>query len=240
MLKRLLIVFIAVTVGTGVVAFFFLQQATYLPSWYTNQVSDTQASKTDSSQSSIDRDRNKLEREQVLQKLSQSLTDPNTGGEAQLDAQEVNTLIETGLVATQNSQLIEAVKGTNTEISEGKISSGAVIDLSQIPVENLPSKAQSSLTKLLDTVPNLKERPVYIGVEGKPTVSNRRVILDDTTRVKLGNIGMTIPELSQRLGIPEEKLNRQISKALLQLPSKVENVEIVDDRLVVRTASNEQ
>ena len=240
MLKRLLLVFIAVTIGTGAVAFFFLQQATYLPSWYTNQISSTQTSKTDSSQSDVDREQTKLEREEVLQKLSQSLSNPNTRGETQLDAREVNTLIETGLTSTQNSQLVKAVKGTNTQISDGKISSGAVIDLNQIPVNQLPREAQSSLKKLLDTVPTLKDRPLYIGVEGKPTVRNRQVILDDTTRVKLGNISMTIPELSQRLGIPEEKLKQPLSKALLRLPSEVENVEIVGDRLVVRTASNPQ
>ena len=73
----------------------------------------------------------------------------------------------------------------------------------------------------------------------KPTVRNRQVILDDMTRIKLGNISMTIPELSQRLGIPEEKLNQQLSKTLLRLPSELENAEIVGDRLVIRTASNE-
>lgn len=233
MLKRLLLVFIAVTVGTGAVGFFFLQQATYLPSWYTNQVSDTQASQFD-----VDRDRKKLESEQVLQKLSQSFNNPNNPGEAQLDEREINTLLETGLASVPNNQLTKAVKATNTQISEGKISSGAVVDFKQIPVDLLPSKAQGSFTKLLDTIPTLKDRPLYIGIEGKPAVRNRKVILDDTTRVKVGNISMTIPELSQRLDIPEEKLNQQLSKAFLKLPSKLEDAEIVGDRLVLRIASN--
>lgn len=238
MLKRLLLVFIAVTIGTGTVAFFFLQQATYLPSWYTNQVSNTQASNTYSSQSENDRERKKLESEQVLQKLSQSLNNPNNPGEAQLNGQEINTLLETGLASIPNSQLTASVKATNTQISEGKISSGAVVDLKQVPVNQLPSKAQGSFKKLLDTVPTLKDRPLYIGVEGKPAVRNRKVILDDTTRVKVGNISMTIPELSQRLGIPEEKLNQQLSKVFLRLPSELEDAEIVGDRLVIRVASN--
>ncbi len=235
MLKRLLFIFIAVTIGAGAIAFLFLQQATYLPSWYTNQASNTQAL-----QSELNGERKKLDSEQILQKLSQSLNNPNNPGEAQLNGQEINTLMETGLASIPNSQLAKAVKATNTEISEGKISSGAVIDFKQIPVNQLPSKAQGSLNKLFDTVPTLKDRPLYIGVEGKPAVRNRQVVLDETTRVKLGNISMTIPELSQRLGIPENKLNQQLSKILLRLPSELETAEIVGDRLVLRVASNTQ
>ncbi|MEO0968208.1 MAG: hypothetical protein AAFX80_07660 [Cyanobacteria bacterium J06639_18] len=238
MLKRFLLVLVAVTIGTGAVAFFFLQQATYLPSWYQNQATNTGTSKTYSSQTGANQDRNKLESEEILERISQSLNNPNNPGEAKIDSQELNTLIETGLASTPNSELKKAVKATNTEISEGKILSGAVIDLNQVPIDKLPSKAQNSIEKLIDTIPGLKERPLYIGVEGKPAVRDRKVILGDTTRVKLGNISMTIPELSQRLGIPEEKLNQQLSKLVLQLPSELEDAEIVGDRLVLRTASN--
>ncbi|KST68883.1 hypothetical protein [Mastigocoleus testarum] len=211
MLKRFLLLLIAVTIGTGAVVFFFLQQATYLPSWYQNQAASTGSSKTHSPQTGENQYQKKLESEEILKKISQSLENPNNPGEAKIDSQELNTLIETGLVSTPNNQLKEAVKATNTEISEGKILSGAVIDLNQVPIDKLPSKAQNSIEKLITTIPGLKERPLYIGVEGKPSVRNRKVVLDNTTRVKLGNISMTIPELSQRLGIPEEKLNRQLS-----------------------------
>lgn len=52
----------------------------------------------------------------------------------------------------------------------------------------------------------------------------------------MGNLSLTLSELSQRLGIPQERLQQQISQRLINLPLEVDAGEIVGDRLIIRKA----
>lgn len=230
MLKRLLFLFCCAIGGIGAVVFLFWQQATQLPTWYTNPSTTTNA-RTLTNQTKI-----QLAQKQVLDKVSDRLQGQGaTIGEVQLDSNEVNTLIVSSIAkTTDKSRLAQALLGTNTQIESGKIRAGAVIDLKAIPKDELRAKEQGAITQLLKTVPSLEDRPLYIEIEGKPTVRNGQVSLDNTTRVKLGNLSFTQAELSQRLGISQDRLTLEISKEFKNLPVDVKGVEIVGDRLVVR------
>ncbi len=95
---------------------------------------------------------------------------------------------------------------------------------------------QLAIAKLIKSVPDLKNRSVYIGIEGKPIVRNHQITLDNTSHVIVGNLSLTLSELSQRLGIPQERLQQQISQRLIDLPLEVDKGEIVGDRLIIRKA----
>ncbi len=228
MFKRFLFLFACTTGGIGAAMFFFWQQATQLPTRYTNPPSTTKALHL------TDKTQIKQAREQVLHKVSKHLKDSQTEGEVQLDAHEVNALVDGEIAKTSNkSRLAQAISDTNTQIKDGKISVGAVVDLKKIPLNELHTGKQGAIAQLLK-IPVIKEHPVYIELEGKPTIRHRKVNLDNTTRVKLGNFSFTLAELSEYLGIPQERLNQQISKELKTLPPFVEGAEIVGNAVVLR------
>jgi hypothetical protein len=231
MFKRLLLLLCCAIGGTGAVLFFFLQQAIQLPAEQTNPSSIVSSpANTEQTQTQIQESQ-----QQVLSKIFEHLKDSNAKGEVQLDANEVNTLIVSGIAKTiDKSRLAQAVVSTNTQIQDGKISAGAVIDLRTIPVKELPAEEQAAISQLLSTVPILKYRPIYIEVEGKPSIHNKQVTLDDKTRVKLGNLSFPLSDMYQRFGISEESLKQQVSKELKNLPVEVKDVEVMGDRLVVR------
>ncbi|WP_414583433.1 hypothetical protein [Scytonema sp. PCC 10023] len=231
MFKRLLLLLCCAIGGTGAVLFFFLQQAIQLPAEQTNPSSIVSSpANTEQTQTQIQQSQ-----QQVLSKIFEHLKDSNAKGEVQLDANEVNTLIVSGIAKTiDKSRLAQAVVSTNTQIQDGKISAGAVIDLRTIPVKELPAEEQAAISQLLSTVPILKYRPIYIEVEGKPSIHNKQVTLDDKTRVKLGNLSFTLSDMYQRFGISEESVKQQVSKELKNLPVEVKDVEVMGDRLVVR------
>lgn len=231
MFKRLLLLLCCAIGGTGAVLFFFLQQATQLPAGHTNpSIIASPPAITDETQTQIQQSQ-----QQVLSKIFEHLKDSNAKGEVQLDANEVNTLIVSGIAKTiDKSPLAQAVVSTNTQIQDGKISAGAVIDLRTISVKELPAQEQAAISQLLSTVPILKYRPIYIEVEGKPSIHNKQVTLDDKTRVKLGNLSFPLSDMYQRFGISEESLKQQVSKELKNLPVEVKDVEVMGDRLVVR------
>ncbi|MGD1871549.1 MAG: hypothetical protein ACFB02_00695 [Mastigocoleus sp.] len=234
-LKRILFLLACLLVGFAGVTFFLWQQATYLPSWYTNSSTSKNSLNSEADVSP------EIRQKQVLQKLS------NSKGEVELNAEEVNSLMLFALskvgethksASPDNSSLTELVKGTNTQIKDGKIFTGLIIDLEGLSDDKLPANEKAGIKKLLKTFPPIQNRSVYLQVQGKPSIKNKKIILDDETRVSLGNITMTVPQLSRRLGITQEKLSKELSQELLKLPVAVQDVEIIGDRLILRGLQN--
>ncbi|WP_017318250.1 hypothetical protein [Mastigocladopsis repens] len=237
MFKRVLLLLCCSIGGIGAVLFFFWQQAIQLPKWYTNP--PTTASPpaiSDQTQTQIQLSQQQIQ-QQVLSKISDNLKGSNAKGEVQLDANEVNTLIVSGIAkTTDKSRLAQAVVSTNTQIKDGKISAGAVIDLRTVSLNELQAGEQAAISKLLSTVPILKYHPIYVEIEGKPNIRNKQVSLDDKTRIKFGNLSFSISDIYQRFGISQESLQQQVSKELKNLPVEVQDVEVIGDRLVVRSS----
>jgi hypothetical protein len=217
--------------GIGIATFFVWQQAMQLPSWY------IQSSSQENLISSGKQIKNPPNAEQVLRKVSDNLT-ATTTGEVELDAQEVNSLIISSIGKKDKSQkFTSAIKGTNTKIENGKISVGAVVETASIPVEELSARKQTKIIQLLQRLPG-KQKQVYIGIEGKPSIRDREFSFDETTRVSLGYFSFPIAEISQNIGIPQESINQLLSQELKKLPIKLESINIKGERVVIRGSRN--
>ncbi|MBF2016759.1 MAG: hypothetical protein IGS23_16480 [Rivularia sp. T60_A2020_040] len=230
MYKRLLLIFSLILGGIGIAGFFAWQQAMQLPAWYTNSSTNEKAI------SANQQIKKPLQSEEVLRKVSQNLTTKTTG-EVYLDASEINSLIATSLTKNnQNSQYVTAIKGTNTQIQNGKISVGAVIETSSIPVQELSAR-KTKIIQMLENLPG-KQKHLYIGIEGKPTIRNQEVSFDDTTRISLGNFSFPIAEVSQNIGLSQDSFNQLLSQEFKKLPIKLESITIQDERIIIRGSKN--
>jgi hypothetical protein len=217
--------------GIGIATFFVWQQAMQLPSWY------IQSSSQENLISSGKQIKNPPNAEQVLRKVSDNLT-ATTTGEVELDAQEVNSLIISSIGKKDKSQkFTSAIKATNTKIENGKISVGAVVETASIPVQELSARKQTKIIQLLQRLPG-KQKQVYIGIEGKPSIRDREFSFDETTRVSLGYFSFPIAEISQNIGIPQESINQLLSQELKKLPIKLESINIKGERVVIRGSRN--
>ncbi|MEO1428825.1 MAG: hypothetical protein AAFV71_07135 [Cyanobacteria bacterium J06633_8] len=230
MYKRLLLIFGLISGCAGIATFLAWQQAMQLPEWYIQSsakekvISSTEQVKTANA-------------EEVLRKVSDNLT-AKTTGEVELDAEEVNSLIISSIEKKDNTRkFATAIKGTNTKIKNGKISIGAVVETSSIPVQDLSGRKKTKIIQLLERLPG-KEKPIYIGIEGKPSISNQEFRFDDTTRVSLGYFSFPIAEVSQNIGIPEDSINQLLSQELKKLPIKLESINVQGERIVIRGSRN--
>ncbi|MEB3216339.1 MAG: hypothetical protein VKN72_08910 [Nostocales cyanobacterium 94392] len=230
MYKRLLLIFSLILGGIGIAAFFAWHQVMQLPAWYTN------SSTHENAISANQQIKKPLQSEEVLRKVSQNLTTKTTG-EVHLDASEINSLIATSLTKNnQHSKYITAIKATNTQIQDGKISVGAVIETSSIPVQELSAR-KTKIIQMLENLPG-KQKHLYIGIEGKPTIHNQEVSFDDTTRVSLGNFSFPIAEVSQNIGLSQDSFNQLVSQELKKLPIQLESITIQDERIIIRGSKN--
>lgn len=134
--------------------------------------------------------------------------------------------------------LAEAVKAVKTNIKDGKIESGAVVNISEIPTAHLRKEETAALTRVVKAFPTLNNREIYIGIEGKPTIENGELKFDENTKLKVGNLSFTQAELSKKLGIPESQI-RQVSNIELQLGKlKVNDIELTDDKALLKGSVN--
>jgi hypothetical protein len=60
--------------------------------------------------------------------------------------------------------------------------------------------------------------------------------LDNNTQIKLGNLSFSLSELSQKLDIPQEKLEQKLSLSPQLGRLKVNDVEVTDDKVLLRGA----
>lgn len=254
-MKRLLIAVLLVLFGVSGVVFYLWRQATQLPSWYTEtssaepidpEMTSPEQRTLDSSSPANERiqpgqGQGKVQgqpaQKRVEAKIAEQLQQApkRKQVDVELNQADVRKLFTSEVARkAKNSQLGQAVKGVNTTVQGGKVESGAVVNLGEVPIERLPSHEQSVLSKMRSAFPDLSDRDLYIGIEGTPSVKNGQVKLDDDIRVRVGNLSFTPAELSQRLGIPEDQIRKQIGLQLQLGQLKVSDFEFVGDRAVIR------
>jgi hypothetical protein len=219
-MKRLGIIAVLIAIsllaGTGIAWY----QATQLPSWY----SPTAPALTPPPSNSL-----------VDQKL-RTLYGPNAT--VSLTSQEVNDVVAATLVQVgQDARVPSAIKGVHTELTGGQLKAEAVVDLAQLQTGKFAQAEQTVLANILAKLPGLRDREVYIGLETTPQVVNGQVKLDRATRIRLGNVSLSLQDVSQQLGVSpaelEQGLNKALPLALSGLP--VRDLTVQDGNLVLKS-----
>lgn len=154
-------------------------------------------------------------------------------GDIVISAGELNQMV-TEAIAQQSytAPLLNVAKGVNTSIADGRIESGMVMNLADVPLEALPVEGQQAVEKLTQTFPFLANRDVYLGVEGSPKIVNGALSLEDT-HVKLGQLRLPVANVASQLGLSQTDIEQQIEAALSQQGLTPDNIQIVDGQLVI-------
>ena len=235
MFKRLLLISSVVSIGILGVLLYLWQQTTHIPSWYkTIEVTAT----TPAVDTAV---KTPQTREQIWRRISNSLKTQSAKGESrgtvELNADEVNELIFTELAikerATSNTQLDKIILGTNTKFRDGKMVVGAMVNLQELTKDKkVSSGSGAEIAQTILNLPIVKDRPVYLEIEGTPTVRNRQIALL-SPMVKLANVSLTVDDLSKYLGFSPAFLNQRIARERALVPMEVENVKIERSSMIV-------
>ncbi|RUT01392.1 hypothetical protein DSM106972_069430 [Dulcicalothrix desertica PCC 7102] len=210
-------------------------KATYLPSWYAESVPTQSVTPVDETKPK------ELTREEIWSKVSSTLQKQASAGERvgkiELKADEVNRLIFSEMQVkekvTSDAKLEQIIVGKNTQFRDGKLVIGAVINLQELTQHKELQGGRGDLAQAFLNLPIVKDRPVYIEVEGTPIVKNQKIGLDSPS-IKLANVSMTVEELSKHLGISQEFINQRISRERALVPMSVQDVKIQGDTISIR------
>jgi hypothetical protein len=167
-----------------------------------------------------------IEQAQVGQKVTVKLSD-----------RDLNNLVVSKLATAQpNKQLPVGIKGVKTNIKDGKIYTGALVNLGELAHSGSPGSQKAALTRLTDKLTFLKDRDVYIGIIGTPVVTGSKIKFGEDTEVKVGNMNFTIAQLAENLGVDPAKIQQAIDLQLQQDNFKVDRVNIDKNALSIEGA----
>lgn len=209
----------AATVGAGLG--YAAMQTSALPDWYSQTNSPAAA------HASADHDPGTSD---TYDSSSATVSDGKT---TVIPASRLNQMV-TDAMASQpyTAPILDAAKGVNTSIKNGRIESGAVINLADLPLAALPAEGQQAVEQLTHNLPFLANRDVYLGIEGSPKVVDGAISLDDT-HIKLGQLSLPIAKVASQLGLSQSDIEQQIDALLSQQGVRPSDVKVVDGQLVI-------
>lgn len=230
--KLLGVLLIAAIGGT----YYVWQEAIKVPEEYTKASADD---KTDS-QSLPLKPSQITERAAVSQKKIAAPIERAKPGEkvnVKLSDRDINNLVVARLATSQeNKQVPVGIQGIKTNIKDGKIYTGAMVNLDQLARNGKPGSQTAALSKLTNKLTFLKDRAVYIGIVGKPTLDGSQIRFSPDTQIKIGNMNFTIAQLAENLGVAPEKLQQTIDLQLQQQNFKVNRINVENNGLAIEGA----
>ena len=169
----------------------------------------------------------------VIEPISDSIPVEAAPGDVVISSGELNQMV-TDAIANEPyaAPLLDIAKGVNTSIKKGRVESGVVMNLSELPLESLPAEGQQAVQQLSKTFPLLANRDVYIGLEGKPEVVDGAISLNDT-HLKIGQMRLPISSVANQLGLSQAEIESQLGGLLQQQGIDPGAVQIVDGQLVI-------
>ncbi|NJK40741.1 MAG: hypothetical protein HC934_04115 [Acaryochloridaceae cyanobacterium SU_2_1] len=216
--------------------FYTWQQITRLPTWYRPDLQAGQAETSILMPAQIDDPQEiqnltlKLQRraDQAIAKSLETQQNPKL----QLTAPEFNQFMVASLSPkVRTPELLSAVKALKTDIEDNQIRTGVVVDTRTFPLNQLPAAHQEVVKQVLQQTPALQNREIYLGIEGQPRLENGRLVLDQETRLVLGNLRFTKADLIDRFGLSPQTLDRALSLKLGNL--KVQDIDFLDKEAVI-------
>jgi hypothetical protein len=223
-MKKIIALVVLCSIGlTMGIAYFYVQRASELPEWYTDQPESAQPSNPVTSPSPATPSRTAI----AIQEKIKAAKPGNI--QEQLTAAEVDNLIVAGLTQSNGvtKALPAAVKGIKTHIQQDQISSGAIVDLAEL--EKMPASPRTEMmNKLLNIMPQLRDKPVYIGVAGKLSVRDGQPQLDSDSKIQIGKVELPLNDVAKQLGVSRSALEEQVTNYLQFRNLDIQTIDLTD------------
>lgn len=236
MLKTIFKLLVVVSIAGGGGLYYVWQEATKLPDDYRKEAAESKAgTPAPILQPSQITARAAVSKQKIVAPIEQAKVGQKI--DVKLSDRDLNNLVIAKLATSQpNKQLPTAVKGVKTNIKDGKIHIGALVNLGQLAANGSPGSQTAALTKLTDKLTFLKDRDVFVGIVGTPIVDGSKVKFSEDTEIKVGGMNFTISQLADNLGVSPDKIQQMIDLQLQQKNFKIDRVNLSNNGLSIEGA----
>ncbi|WP_373542551.1 hypothetical protein [Chamaesiphon sp.] len=216
-------------------AYYIWQEAIKVPEEYIKASTETKADSQFPLQPSQITERAAVSKKKITAPIASARSGQQV--QVKLNSTDLNNLVVAKLAKSQPTKQVPiGIKGIRTNIKDGKIYTGAMVNLDQLVRNGKPGNQTATLTKITNKLTFLKGRDVYIGIVGKPTIQGSKIEFDPDTQIKIGNMNFTITQLAENLGISPEKLQQTIDLQIQQQNFKVNRINIENNGLAIEGA----
>jgi flagellar basal body-associated protein FliL len=236
MLKIIFKLLAVVLVAGGGGLYYVWQQAIKLPDDYLKETVDSRTgTPTPPLQPSQITARAAVTKQKIVAPIEQAKIGQKI--DVNLSNRDLNNLVIAKLATSQpNKQVPTGVKGIKTNIKNGKIHIGALVNLVELAASGSPGSQTAALTKLTDKLTFLKDRDVFVGIVGTPIVDGSKVKFSEDTEIKVGGMNFTIFQLADNLGVAPAKIQQMIDLQLQQKNFKIDRVNLGNNGLSLKGA----
>jgi hypothetical protein len=218
---------IGLTIG---IAYFYVQRASELPDWYTDKPENIQPPNSTPSVSP-----SPTPPTRTATAIQEKIKTAKPGAvQEKLTAAEVDNLIIAGLTKSNGvtTDLQPAVKEIKTQIQQDQIRTGAIIDLAEI--ENMPSSSRTEMMRrLLKIMPQLRGKPVYIGIAGKLSIKDGQPQLSPDSKLQIGKVELPLNDVAKQLGVSRSALTEHFTNYLQFRNLDIETIDLTDQGATV-------
>ena len=227
---------IVALIGTVGILYYLWQQAVQIPEEY---IKASQESDRDSQSLPLQPKQISEQAAVSKQKLTAPIDKAKAGQKVtvKLNDRDINNLVVSKIATSQlNKQIPVGIKGIRTNIKDGKIHTGALVNLDQLARNGQSGTQIAALSKLTNKLTFLKDRDIYIGIVGKPIVDGTQIKFDTDTQIKIGKMNFTIAQLAEDLGIAPAKIQQAIDLHLQQQNFKVDSINLNNNGMAIEGA----
>lgn len=149
-----------------------------------------------------------------------------------LNETELTALMTQRLAQTpKTAPILQGTKGIKASIRENQVTGGMVVQPSQLP--------EGARRMVLQVLPMVGDRPIYISVDGSPIVKDGRIFISENTQVNLGKVSLSLADITRLTGLSKSAINRQVNLVLSEAGLSVDSIELVNGELVLRGTKTE-
>ncbi len=151
-----------------------------------------------------------------------------------LDETQLNQFVNDAILSQpQAAQILANASSIRTMVRNDLIEMGAVLNLSELPRESLPTDIQAGLEQLTAVAPMLSNRDIYVGLVARPHIQDGKLSLDQDLRFKLGQFTLPLADVADQMGISAGDIEQRLNSMLNQQGLTLDSIEIVDEKLVI-------
>lgn len=182
-MKKLIAVIAIILLATIGLLYYLYTRISYTPEWYADHqynVSNQMILRSTGTTSKINDE---------LSKNKRSI----------IDEKELNAFILEKIHNKIPEASDRVVKALRTEVDPEKVVIESVINLDEIPFQNLSPKIQNTVKTFLSSFPQKSRQNFYVRISGKPVRTNDHIELEEGAEVQLGKMKYPVKAILKQL-----------------------------------------
>ncbi len=170
--------------------------------------------------------------EELDERVREAGRDAGAAIEQRLTEEELEALFVVAASRHERGrQVLEISRSVDVDVEPDSLEVGLTLDLAAVEASDLPEDDRRAVERVLDMLPFLRGRDLYVAVAGTPEARDGEVALGGDPEMKVGFLSLPLDDMGERLGVSTDGIASELVFEVEGI--LVERVEAGRDELMV-------